>query len=363
MQKGEGQFDTKRWGKVSVRAAAAAARGCLLKSAAKLCLSGKSNSFNDEQVQTLKSMADQLADEADELARRILRYNLREAAEKPHKKRKGQIPTSSSSIQYGTVRGQLKTAISKVRKTSRDVPLMLEQLGEVPTVQQAAHTLVEVGRIINGVPLFLAALEGTRTRGNGVASTVSNEDPWGIGREYAPAQLGLHERVRPTRRIVTHRKPDADALVAAWIAERHLFPTDACQIKFVDRMFDPSADQHYDCVVDVGRVCNPDRRIFDHKPPAFIDRNQTCAAKLVWQHVCESRRPAHDLADLIELVHDGDAIARRSGSASYAESRKTGLHALIKHAQGYCDSDQMLYQAIKVYLDIMAVNTVFQTLD
>jgi hypothetical protein len=72
---------------------------------------------------------------------------------------------------------------------------------------------------------------------------------------------------------------------------------------------------------------------------------------LVWEHLGGSRGTVAHLAEVIELVHDGDAVTRRSRSARYAKSRATGLHALINHARSYCDSDQMLYQAIKVYLD------------
>src|SRR5207302_6691572 len=55
----------------------------------------------------------------------------------------------------------------------------------------------------------------------------------------------------------------------------------------------------FDCVVDIGRTHDPRRLRFDHKPPAFPDRNQTCAAKLVWEFLLQQGRPLGHLVDLI----------------------------------------------------------------
>jgi hypothetical protein len=213
-------------------------------------------------------------------------------------------------------------------------------------VRIAAEALVEIGRILNGVPLFLAALEGEIPR----ETEASARDLWGIGREYALALSRLQRLERGKRRIATHSGPDADAIVAAWIGERFLFRARQCRVEFVDYAFRPSSETEYDCVVDVGGTFVPARNIFDHKPPAFADRHQSCAAKLIWEKAGK-HRALPQLAELIELVHDGDAITRRSRSARYAQSNRTGMHALIRHARNYTQGDQMLYQAIKVYLE------------
>jgi hypothetical protein len=63
--------------------------------------------------------------------------------------------------------------------------------------------------------------------------------------------------VTSRRCIATHKKPDVDALVATWLAERYLF--DRCEtcVLFVHRSFDVSEAKGIDCVVDVGRAHLP----------------------------------------------------------------------------------------------------------
>jgi hypothetical protein len=91
--------------------------------------------------------------------------------------------------------------------------------------------------------------------------------------------------LKPTRprQIATHRNPDADVLVAAWLAESFLFAGEPTEIVFVARTYRPGDAATYDCVVDVGSACDPARLWFAHKPPAFADRHQNCAARLVWE--------------------------------------------------------------------------------
>ncbi|MFM7073685.1 MAG: hypothetical protein ACKO38_18005 [Planctomycetota bacterium] len=152
-------------------------------------------------------------------------------------------------------------------------------------------------------------------------------------------------------RIATHALPDADALVSTWLTERFLFAGEACRVEFVPRDFVPADNAPYDAVLDVGRTFNPERRLFDHKPPAFGHRDEHCATSLVWQHLRAVACPSADLQELVELVHDGDAATRRSRSNAYAHSRTQGLHALITSARAYAQSDRMLYQGIAAYLD------------
>lgn len=108
------------------------------------------------------------------------------------------------------------------------------------------------------------------------------------------------------KRIVTHKKPDADALVATWLATRYLFDGEEVEVVFVGRSYAVPADPSQDCVVDVGREYDPARLVFDHKPPAFSDRNGTCAARLVWEHLLCLGRPVHHLQQLIQVIHEGD---------------------------------------------------------
>lgn len=58
----------------------------------------------------------------------------------------------------------------------------------------------------------------------------------------------------PTRRIATHKEPDADALAATWLAERFLFSGKACRVEFVAREYRVPAKCPFDAVLDVGRL-------------------------------------------------------------------------------------------------------------
>jgi hypothetical protein len=142
------------------------------------------------------------------------------------------------------------------------------------------------------------------------------------------------------KRIATHSAPDADALVAAWLAQRFLFPGEASEVVFVPRDYRPPPVPAHDAVVDVGRAHDPARLLFDHKPPAFEDRDSTCATRLLWEHLLALGRPVAHLADLVQAVHDGDAVSRRGGSQAYKRSRESGLHALVAAAriQGHPDA-------------------------
>jgi len=98
---------------------------------------------------------------------------------------------------------------------------------------------------------------------------------------------------------------------------------------------------------------DPSRRIFDHKPPAFSHRDEECATTLIWKYAQSTGRRVNHLKGLIELIHDGDAATRRSGSQAYRSSQSHGLHAIIKSARSYAQSDSMLYHGIAQYLDAM----------
>lgn len=56
------------------------------------------------------------------------------------------------------------------------------------------------------------------------------------------------------------------------------------------------------------------------------------------------------LADLVRLVHDGDSVKRRAGSAAYRRSRREGLHAAVADWKLSGVSDARLYQRTKAWL-------------
>ncbi len=161
-------------------------------------------------------------------------------------------------------------------------------------------------------------------------------------------------RASDTFVIATHRRPDGDALVSTWLADRFLSNGATVGILFVARDFDVSNSRKMKgihCVVDIGNAHDPSRLLFDHKPPAFPDRHLNCAATLVWKYLIEQEYPVEHLAELMQTVHDGDSIKRRGGSALYKQSRESGLHAKIHRHQQESLPDESLYRRIRDWLD------------
>jgi hypothetical protein len=153
------------------------------------------------------------------------------------------------------------------------------------------------------------------------------------------------------KRIVTHKRPDADALVASWLAARYLFEGEEADVSFVARSYSVPANPPPDCVVDVGRAYDPARLVFDHKPPALPDRNQTCAARLLGEYLLALHKPVHHLEQLIQVVHEGDRRPPRKPSPALLQSRREGLHANIARLRKDCPDDQQLYRATQSWLD------------
>lgn len=153
------------------------------------------------------------------------------------------------------------------------------------------------------------------------------------------------------RRIVTHKRPDVDALVSVWLAERFLFTRQLIEVLFIDYGCDVQRLSGIDCAVDVGGVYCKKRLIFDHKPPAFINRHQTCAAKLLWKFLKLRGDPVEHLKCLIEAVHDGDSSKRRPSSIAYRQSRRNGVHAAYCRWKSGRIADTRLYGKVKNWLD------------
>jgi hypothetical protein len=336
-------FDTKRWDKVGNRAAAC--RGLLLKTTA-LVAQRLPVQWRPDDVERVRAIALALCAEAKALLREVVQVEMIDTTRTPSPTPSREIPRSP--ITCDKVVSRLSTAVTKLKKNTRDVPQMTEKLGAGPTVTDVAQIAVEAGRIINGVPILIAALEADQLSAN---SRCCQRDLWGTGLEYAKWLNRVPCPEHASARIATHKKPDADALVSTWFTDRFLFPDRACRVDFVPRDFGPQDDATYDAVLDVGRMCDPSRLVFDHKPPAFEHRDEHCATSLVWHHARSVGCQAAELRELVELVHDGDAATRRQRSSAYARSRIRGLHALIKSARAYAQGDQMLYQGIAAYLD------------
>ena len=153
------------------------------------------------------------------------------------------------------------------------------------------------------------------------------------------------------RRIATHAKPDPDAIVAAWLAATFLFPGEEAEVAFVPRTRPGRPGPAADCLVDITCTHDPRRLIFDHKPPAFADRNATCATRLVWEHLLALGRPVGHLVALVRVVHEGDRSPPARPSPELTRSRADGLHAEFARMRGQFSDDLQLYRALRGWLD------------
>ena len=155
----------------------------------------------------------------------------------------------------------------------------------------------------------------------------------------------------PMRRITTHSKPDGDAIASAWLAARYMFRGEHVGVAFVPRLRPGQPVPAADCLVDIGCAYDPQRLVFDHKPPAFVDRNQNCATRLVWEHLLSLGRPVGHLEALVSVVHEGDRSPPGRPSPELATSRLEGFHSRLKQAGARGGGDLQLYREMRGWLE------------
>ena len=126
------------------------------------------------------------------------------------------------------------------------------------------------------------------------------------------------------KQIVTHADPDLDAIVSAWIAQDFLFRESESEVLFVSRKVPERLMLSADCVVDVGNTYSPENYRFDHKPPAFQNRNSTCATRLIWEYLIDIGVNVAHLEPLVQITYEGDT---HRNSEALKQSRINGPHA------------------------------------
>ena len=161
---------------------------------------------------------------------------------------------------------------------------------------------------------------------------------------HSPAETAM-------RLVITHSKPDGDAIASAWLAARYMFPGEHVEVAFVARFRPGQPVPAADCLVDIGCAFEPQRLAFDHKPPAFVDRNQNCATRLVWEHLLSLGRPVGHLGALVRVVHEGDRSPPGRPSSELAKSRSEGFHSRLKQARARGGGDYLLYREMRGWLD------------
>lgn len=179
--------------------------------------------------------------------------------------------------------------------------------------------------------------------------------PTGVGRPGEAELLQRSTRIEQSRdtlkRIITHSKPDADAIAAAWLAVTYLFGGEEVEVVFHPRPRSGQAIPTVDCVVDIGGIHDPERLVFDHKGPTFADRNATCATRLVWEHLMSLGRPVAHLEVLVRVIHEGDHSPPGRPSPELARSRSVGFHSHLKRARTGGGDDLRFYGEMKGWLE------------
>jgi len=149
------------------------------------------------------------------------------------------------------------------------------------------------------------------------------------------------------KRIVTHADPDLDAIVSAWIAQDFLFQAHASEVLFVNRKVPEKLMHSADCLVDVGNTYCPENYRFDHKPPAFENRNSTCAARLIYEYLLNISVAVEHLAHLVEITYQGDT---HRNSEALKQSRIDGPHAKLKQLKTEYTDTTEVYQQMVLWL-------------
>lgn len=149
------------------------------------------------------------------------------------------------------------------------------------------------------------------------------------------------------KQIVTHADPDLDAIVSAWIAQDFLFQAHASEVLFVSRKVPEKFMHSADCLVDVGNRYEPENYRFDHKPPAFENRNSTCATRLIWEYLLDTGVAVKHLERLVEITYQGDTYRN---SEALKQSRIDGPHAKLKQLKAKYKDPTEVYQRMVLWL-------------
>ncbi len=149
------------------------------------------------------------------------------------------------------------------------------------------------------------------------------------------------------KQIITHADPDLDAIVSAWIAQDFLFRQTASEVLFVSRKVPERLMLHADCVVDVGNTYSPENYRFDHKPPAFRNRNGTCATRLIWEYLINIGVDVAYLEPLVQITYQGDT---HRNSEALKQSRIDGPHAELARLKAEYKETTEVYREMVLWL-------------
>ena len=344
-----GEFDTHSWNEVESRLRRF--RGMLLKSA--IYQYRIPRNFSESKRQRLIQSINQIRSDCYQILQCTANFPLEptEFGEFPDSVERAEIDLANRSML--NIGPQINFVASVVGKCADNIPKIPRKLGLPPTVVQRAVVNIEVMRLLQAAQLLFRMLDGHELPPP--ERTQPGRDPFGVGPRYARLLSSAESPWDAEFRIATHCNPDADALVSAWLLSRFHWRGLSSKVEFV-RGRNSCELNNYNAVVDIGGCHEPSRLRFDHKQPAFQNRDETCSTKLVWQYLTETGWEVANLSNLVELVHDGDAVSRRGSSIPYSNSRRNGLHAHIDALRQLSESDEMLCNSALLWLDSLFLN-------
>jgi len=162
----------------------------------------------------------------------------------------------------------------------------------------------------------------------------------------------------PARRVITHAAVDGDAIVSAWLAERFLFAGESIEVLFLPLGRVLGAYRRGDCLVAVGNTLDAENLFFDCKPPAFVNKFDSCAARLIWDHLIALGFPVKHLRTLVDAVFAeslekaADSLpAKARFAVEYMNSKRHGFHKALADAKRKHSTDAKVYRFMRRWLD------------
>ena len=346
-----GGYDTVSW--LEIESRLWRSRGTILNCAAKLYCSPNREDHLAERV-GLDSSLTQIIDCCNRIVELLAKQHC-SVSKKGKKPGINTEPIKAPNSEKFCLRSELNRIAGFLKKNVNDIPSILELLGVEPTLYESARINVEAMKIRQGAMILKNLVQGLQLPSP--KKTRKGFGPFGIGARYEQYLSSAFDETRFAFSIATHKKPDADALVSSWLASRYGLVNDDARIAFVGREADVESLADHCFVVDVGKTHDVLSRRFDHKPPAFVNRDETCATRLIWEWLLEQnlgpeeRKNLVELESFVSLVRDGDAVSRRARSQAYKESREAGFHAHVACLRELSESDTMLANASFMWLD------------
>lgn len=122
------------------------------------------------------------------------------------------------------------------------------------------------------------------------------------------------------KRIALRKNPDADALMAAWLAVNYLFDGEPGAVVFVDSKRSVAGQSPLDCTLGVRGSRDPSCLIFGAAVPDPVEAGETSVTRLLWEYLLAQGKP---------LDHLGKLVKRRSTRQGARQNSAAVKHRFI----------------------------------